>query len=190
MGNFATALDPRITYLPFNNDLMRRQLRGPSATKLSAATQPIYFQGTPEPIVGSGKIYFRWRLSVVDATTARVSRQADVGGSAATVDVPYTITSGLSSEVPLDGAELSVKFGEGVGGIWDIELLTAPSRTLKAVLDAAETGLGADEAAALFDGDAPYSTFKSVWETHDQLPYRAAALTLALGYRLNELPPG
>ncbi len=190
MGNFALALDPRITYLPFNSNLMTRKLAGPIAKKISAPTQALYFQGNPAPIKGSGKIYFKWRLTLVDSTTARVTRQSEVGSSAATIDVPYTITDGLSSDIALDGADLAVKVESGVGGTWDIELLTGPARTLKTAFDAAETGLTGTDQSAVFDGPAPYDTFKAVWETHDQLPYRIAALTLALGYRINELPPG
>jgi hypothetical protein len=43
--------------------------------------------------------------------------------------------------------------------------------------------MGAEYTAYLFDGDAPFSEFKSIWNQHPLGHYRLAAAVLAMIYK-------
>lgn len=186
LGGFATALDPRVTYWPFNNSVFEKAVAGPSARRLAGdADQALFFGGRARS--ASDRLYFRWQLDVADGSTVRVTQYDDVTGRVVTTTSSYSLADNLSGPVELSGSELTAKFTAGPGGSWLIEFTARPRRNLVDVAADLESGLG-DAASALFGRSEPYVTFGNLWNLHDQLPFRLAGLVLALGYRINELP--
>lgn len=186
LEQYVTALDPRVTYWPFNSSLIEKLLLGAAATKEAGATnQSLYFVGNNQSGATVDKLLYQWTLRVISSSTVAI-----VGPfGSATSNVSYTTSGGLSSIISLPDSDLRVRFDEGVGAAWSIEILTAPKVNLAAVMQAADDGL--DDAAKryLFSTlDEPYNTFHSLFTYHDQAPYRLAGLALATGYRINELP--
>lgn len=187
-ADYATALDPRITYWPFNTSIFEKATLGATAQKLAAATgQELYFVGERATSESVNRIFFQWRLYVQDSDTVILTQYDDASAAVQTTSVEYTVSGGLSSLIPLPGSQLQVRFGAGTGAAWLIEVLARPDRTLVQVAEDVERSLGAGEALWRPDSPEPYKTFRNLWNLHDQLPYRLTGLTLALGYRLNEL---
>lgn len=187
-ADYATALDPRITYWPFNTSLFEKATLGATAQKLVAASgQELYFVGERVTTESVNRIYFQWRLYVQDGDTVILTQYDDNSAAVQTTSVEYTLDGGVSSLISLPGSQLQVRFGAGTGAAWLIEVLARPDRTLVQVAEGVERSLGDGTALWAPDSPEPYKTFRNLWNLHDQLPYRLAGLTLALGYRLNEL---
>jgi hypothetical protein len=191
LEQFVRALDPRVTYWPFNNSLLEKRLRGATAQRLAGADdQALYFIGTRSATESANQIFFQWRLDVLTSTTVRLTIYSDVPGNSQTSIVDFTVSGNLSSPVRLPGTDLQVTFTPGVGTAWLLEVLAPPRQPLVAVAADLEQALGDVLTAALWPAGAPepYHTFANLWNLHDQLPFRLAGLVLALGYRLHELP--
>lgn len=188
MGRFATDLDPRLTYLPVGLDLMTLVRRGAVARRV-AGTQELQFQGSPDAVTGTSRIYLRWRVDALSATSVRVTGRGDSGPTEQTLTT-FAVSGGLSEAVPLPGSNLGFRLTSGDNGSWEVSVLCRPWQPLGDAVRAAEGSLAGDDADALFGTGAaePYAAFRATWEGHDQFPYRAAALALAAAYRTRELP--
>lgn len=190
-GDYLLAPDPRLTYWPFDGRLLARRLAGPVAT-LAAGPEgtPLYFLGEHAAASDADRVYHSWELEVLSSTQLRLT-SVDNDGRPAVATRSYTTENGLSSPVTLSGSQLRVRFAAVTGAAWRIGVLHAPRRTLRDVIAAADARI-AGLAEFLFGAaDAePYATFAALWNDHDQLPYRAVGLTLALAYRLAEANGG
>ena len=188
-GEYVTAMDPRITYLPFNTSLMERYLLGASARKLTSSDQNLYFLGDRSTTESVNRIYFSWRLDVIDASNVRITEYADAASVVQTTTVGYTTSSGLSSPIDLPGSLMQARFDVGVGASWLIDVLAKPSRSFAQAVSDWDGALTESMQRALWpEGSAePYLTFRNLWQLSDQEPARVAGLILALGHRLDEL---
>lgn len=190
LGDYATALDPRVTYWSFDRSLFTKAATGLAATKLTgAADQQLFFASRPSATAAAERLYSAWLLEVIDGTNYRLTSYADGQDVSDVVTSTYSLTSGLSSVIPLTLSQASVRFTSGAGASWRLEHLANPARPLADLAADLEAGLGPEGEAALFpDGSPePYATFRTLWLRHDRLPFRLAGLTLALAYRMNEL---
>lgn len=187
LEDYVTALDPRVTYWPFNTSLLEKVLVGATALKRSGGdTQSLYFVGSNRAGASTDRIYFQWLLEVISDAQVRITSAFSTSSEL----VDYTVSGGLSSIIPLPGSELRVRFGEGVGAAWNISILVPPRLTLNNLLRDADSGLDQASLDYLFPTDSaePYKSFENLYLYHDQAPYRLAGLALAVGYRIHELP--
>lgn len=183
--DFVTSLDRRITYLPFRTDLFDRVAAGPVATPITINTgQTVQLNAAGPAIESAGRIKFQWRLDVVDASTVLVRSYTNDTFTSATMS--YTIVSGISTPIVLPGSFVTAQFTPGTGAAWIIDLLAQPSRSLTNIVTDLESALSPSRLNSLFGADPaePYKTFRNLWETHDQLPYRLGGVVLATGYQL------
>lgn len=187
LSDYVVGLDPRITYLPFNTQLIDTAVLGATITQLSG-TQSLSIIGPRALFQAGNRIYFQWKLEVLDLATVRLTQFDPVANTTTVVVQSYTTLGGLPNPITLPGSALQVAFTLGSGSAWTITLLAMPAQNLAGLLTNALSGLDQASEDALFgvDPPEPYRTFRNVWDRHAQLPYKLGGLVLALGYRLNE----
>lgn len=184
LDRYVLSLDPRITYWPFGRTLFDRLAAGVAVTP-RGTTAALYVQGGLAAAASEDRLFLRWQVDVLDAASARVLEVADATGQTRATVSAYATTAGLGGPLPLPGSGLTVTFAPVPGASWLIELLARPSRGLCQVVVGAETALAGDLPALLAGGE-PFATFRGLWTDSDQLPYRAAGLVLAVGYRIQQ----
>lgn len=186
LAEFVYALDPRVTYWPPLNNSLFDLLDGPPVVVNVSGTKTLYVMGDPPPLVDSEKLYYSYLIEVIDAT--HVSVQPLTYAALPTVYV-YSVSSGLSSLVPFPGSELEFRFESGLGSKWTATWVTYPNRTLTDVYHDLISNLTTDLVDDLFgvQPDEPLRTFKNLWLSSHYPPYRLGAVTLALGYQINNL---
>lgn len=185
---FVMDLDTRITYDILPNDESFEQLFQPEIKPLEGTTKELYLLDNAGPPTGAGLTYHQWRIEVLTSSTVKVARQSPV----AEIEVSsYTVTSGLSSIVPLIGSGLSFRFQSGVGSTWRVTAYSRPSHDLG--------GLAADLRASNYIIDnlfqlgtprpntEPFRTFLNLWADHPELAYQLGAVLLGLIYRTDEI---
>ena len=188
-ADYVTAIDPRITYWPFNSSIFQKILAGPVVTALSG-TSPLYFLNVNQAASVGNRIYFSWLLTIVNNATLKIDQYSDNARYGNTTYIAFTTTNGLSSPVLISDNGLSVCFNPVVGSQWRIDFLVKPSTSLRQVVADLDGGISNDTQNALFPSGCPepYATFGALWNQSDQIPLRIAGLTLALGYRMDNLP--
>lgn len=186
LADYLTFLDPRVTYWPFNNDLYLRFLAGPTATQTFGATQSLTFIRYQAEATPGDRIYLQWKLRVIDPTTVEIQSTNDAGQVVIDTET-YSFDAGISTVVELPGAPLAVRFSQVTNTRWDLAWLLPPRRPLAETITEISSKLNQVIREAIFgDGnDEPYRTFQNLWDNNEQLPHRAAGLTLAVIYRLN-----
>lgn len=185
LAAFATALDPRITYYPFNNSLYASVQLGAQAAQIRGTTSALTVLGQQPANAVGNTINFQWRVDVTSGTQVTVTELE--GPNPRAVAGTYTLTSGLSNPIALPDSTLSVVFASGVGSSWLIDLVTPPALGLPGVLNGLQRTLNLSLQAGLFGAAEPLLTFGNLWSLHDQMPYRLAGVVLALAYQINAL---
>ena len=169
----ATSTDSRITYLPFTAALFAAFAAKATVSPITiAAGQQLYVIGDRE-VSDDGRLLKTWRLDVVDGANVNV---VDAAGNVQAQG--YTITSGLSSLISIDGANLAARFTPGTGASWTLRSLARPATDLGGVVASFEASLTSAEEQALFASNP--TAVLDAWSTSDQLVERAAALALAI----------
>lgn len=126
LEEFVLELDPRVTYWPvLEAGEFVTNVFGRTVTQLRDAPAPLYFVGEHLPDHRLGRVDQQWRVELNAAGAAIVRRQT----TPLAADIyEYTTSDGLSSEVPLTGSGLRVRFREAAfaegggdywGGAWD-----------------------------------------------------------------------
>lgn len=188
LEEFVLAKDPRITYLPFGDSMLRAVVRGPIVTQVAGDRKLLYLI---RPTAGEsyGRLKQQWRIEVTDSDTVTVQSYGEDGVSL-TSELSYTVTDGLSSILAVPGSSLQFRFQDGVGSAWQVDALTEPTLSLAGTLQTLETSLSGQVREALFGQPGikpePYKTFESLWDLHDVPAYRLGAVALALAYRTEE----
>ena len=193
LAEYVLALDSRVTYLPLNDEGWFRD-RCKLTINKSGPPCRLFVNGQLTPDNQQGRAWYRWRLSVVDATTIRVRRRL---GGYEEVDHEIEVTRGLASAVPLPGSSLTVRLGTTTGGDADlseivgatifIDGLARVSADLSAVTSTLDDLLLGSTGGYLFGGEEPYKTFRNLWLQHPHMPYRLGGLLAAYVYRVNSL---
>lgn len=184
LASYVTAVDPRITY------------RAPEASRLEFDFRPsvapsghdatLYLAGDPPSEDGGGALAYAWTVAVAPGAAVVVRIRPD----SASASVPVSYASGLGSPVPLAGSGLSARFHSGLpeGTSWLVSCTARPSGGLGQVV-ASLGEVGEDAMVRLFGvyPGEPYRTWKALWYSDADLPYRLGSVLLALAYRVDEL---
>lgn len=192
LEEYVRALDPRITYLPFDDGWYDRRCRL-QITKTGAPCRA-FVSGQLEADNPLGRALYRWRVAVLDSTTVSVTRRLQ-GFSSQTVTPE--ISRGLTEAIALPDSGLSVRLGTLVGGESDLSTIVGASLfvdgTARASTDLSQVMLELEAlmmgqtSGYLFHGDEPYKTFRNLWFKHPHMPYRLGAALAAYVYRLDSL---
>lgn len=166
------AFDPRVTYWPLRAGDTRFDAFGTTTVSaLPHTVGELLVGGELVPNDARGQSRFEWRVSVESGNRVSVNmRQYDV-----------TFTDGLSNPFPI-GQGLTGRVRDNVDDAWAVEALARPARDVGAVVATLTTSLGSS-GAYLF---APDPELGQLWQRHDFLPLRLAALLVALGKRIEE----
>jgi hypothetical protein len=186
--DYVLAKDPRITYWPFGDDIMRQVARGPVVTQVAGSPAVLTVMAAQAAVESHGRLRRQWQVNVVDGTSVQVVAHDD-NGLVYTVVQTYTITDGLSNQLVLPDSSLRYRFQAGVGSVWQVDLASAPALSLPAVVMNLEALMSTAVREALFGTEPiePYRTFRELWDSHDVLAYRLGAVVLALAYRMDEV---
>jgi hypothetical protein len=190
LGEYLVLQDTRITTQPFSVSMLNKHLQGAVAITVTPQEgAAIYFLGDRNaPAIGDA-IYYRCLLTVTGSTTASAVLYSD-GGPLPAQTIDFTVSGGLSSVISLPESQLTVRVTNTVGAAWRVERLARPLLSLADVIANIESGQIPDaDVTRLFAGDEPpYAHMREIWEGSSELQCRAAALAIALGYRMDEVP--
>lgn len=184
---FVLAPDPRTTYLPFNDRLLRTVCRGPVVTQTFGAVKGFNILNSFTFADPSGRLKRQWKVKVLDGTTVQLDSFNDDGRTKTEVQT-YSVVDGLSTPLALGESGLQYRFESGVGSVWLVDLLYRPAASLPGLVTQLEILLSDQSRDALFGSDPvePYATFRNLWDRHDVPAYRLGGVILALAYRTEE----
>lgn len=176
--------DPRITYLPFKDDLFQSAFKA-TITQTAGPAWPIDVRG--EYVVTSGSSLMRqlWTITVGEAGTVTVTKRRGVVEQAVTVVVADTPVSLPSStmQVYLHNAPAGCTF--------QIEVTARPVGDLGSIMSGATAVVG-NQLDTIFptitDDTSPLATWKQIWLKHPDNPMKYAAMLLAMAYRIGQMP--
>lgn len=169
--------DPRITYGRNASLIAESTFADSIAPFPGVAADTLHLLGTPRA-PDDGRCIYEYDISVVSAGVARVQR---LRPSPLLELVEFTTAAGLTSIVPLTGSGRSCRLSATtLGSRWTVTLRSRPTRDLGDVLVDLDA-LSEPVRLRLFDfaEDEPRRTWRKLWETHPELPYRLGGLLLA-----------
>lgn len=183
---FVLRLDPRITYTKdTNTELLDPAVFQPKVTQLTGTPANLYVTGTAVPPDASGQMEQQFGVDVLGATIKVNSFRAPVRSQISDL----SLTSGISAEFDLPGSGYKFRVDTvNPGCSWRISSFIRPQWDL-GQLAASLTSLSEPTTLQLFGvtGDEPWLTFRNLWFTHKELPYRLGGLLLALIYRTDKV---
>lgn len=187
--SYLTALDPRITYWPVNDSTMfHASSFGPTAVQVNTPLKTLSFLNTFPPLKNASTLLQKWKLTVTDGSNLTID---NLTAPVKTTIVPYTLSSGVSNVIQLPNSPISIRFENGVGSIWFIQMLYRP---LFELLDIITSLMKLDVVSnlSLFNGGSvePYKTFANLWSNNEELLYRITGIILALAYRMHDILNG
>jgi hypothetical protein len=184
LGEYVTDLDPRITYVPDNDDLFPA-----SVFRISASKNSIFINGELGTPDATGRSLHEWDIRILNGSTLEVTRHTKQQDR---VVENYSFTNGLSNLIPLVGSEAKFRIAAGADEFWSVRGLARPQKDLGDVLYELEHagaaymnqlfGIGTPSGAA-----EPFKTFRNLWVQHPELAYRLGGVLLAVIYRMEEL---
>jgi hypothetical protein len=189
LAEYVYALDPRVTYLPFKDDLLYLAAEGASFAQLVNSGQTLTWASSIYPAQYGNRILLQYGLTVTSNSQVEITYYSNSSGTVTTVPQSYSVNSGLSSPVALPGSSLAVQFTAGTGSVWNIQALARPTVGIPEVLAECLASLTSQQLNAVFNNSATSQipTFQNLWEQEDQLPYRLGGLIIALAYSINNL---
>jgi hypothetical protein len=185
---YATNLDTRITYWPAtNNSIFTSIFNSPDINQL-AGTAALYLYGVNGPVPGTERIYNSYTVTVTDGSHVQVVWETDPNGLSSLIS-SYSISSGVSNVIALQGGPLSFNFQSGIGASWRVVWIAKPQRSLADVGVQLQNDFTSDLQLVLFGANPiePYLTFKNIWLNHPSRLYKIVGVALALAYRINDL---
>jgi len=188
LEEYVVALDPRITYDFEDSLLFGNSTYNPTYIQFAGPDTALSVLGTTGSPDTTGRMKCQWDIQiispgVVDVTWLR-PRQSQI--------IPYTVTDGLSSRIPLQGSGLSVMTRDIVGLQYRVTSYARPTFSLGDLSATIET-LGSDTIANLFlvgtpaGSLEPFLTFRNLWETRLELSYKLGGLLMAIIYHTDLL---
>ena len=184
LAEYVYQLDPRVTYLPQASDIVDSAITGPVVTNL-IGTQSMYLLGQLPP-QSNDTLYFDFTVTVINGAQVSI---INTNLTAPATIAPYVITSGLSNIISFPNTDVGFQFQAGVGASWRIVWLAQPQRTLGVTYNNLLSGLTTDLQDELFGlmPEQPYLSWKNLWLENPYMSYQLGGVTLALGYRINDL---
>jgi hypothetical protein len=175
LEEFVTALDPRITYDPFDNSMFQ----GVFGTTVNKTGLKVI--GSPPPPDDTGRSDLRWRITSVDGDSTLIKLFTP---DTPEVEVAYQQTTPL-----FDG--LSVQFDADPDKFWTVQIRRRPRRSLGAILQTLEFSTAQYWNDLFGVGSArgetePWKTFRNLWLKNKQLPYRLGGILMAFIYAMEE----
>lgn len=170
LTEFVTDLDPRITYDPNDTEFFSGVF-GSHAGKAG-----LHLVGAPSSPDASGQCILRWKITLVDGNEADVEQ---------ITPVKSIKTINYHNEPLFDG--LWLQFNAAYGTNWTLEYNRRPEASLGEIVAELEVstpqywnslfGVGSARAA-----EEPWKTFRNLWLSHPELPYRLGGFLLAVVY--------
>tara|TARA_Y100000034_G_scaffold126745_1_gene178450 strand:- start:615 stop:1397 length:783 start_codon:yes stop_codon:yes gene_type:complete len=134
-----------------------------------------------------GRMYDNWDVVLSGGTVTTTNMTTGHIASAV-----FSLTSNISPRYSLPDSGLSIIFtasGALTGtGRWVVTTIAKP--TTLSTMEESIRNVGGEYLSYLFDGAAPYSVFKSIWNQHELGHYRLAAAVLAVIYRTEQIRNG
>lgn len=185
LEGFVLDLDPRITYLQtFKTDLFEPDTFKPVVTQIAGIAAELFIAGSGASPDASGRMYHQYRVDVLSASTVGIEQQ--------TKPLDFTIhdtvyTDGLSNRVTLGGSGYDIMLStDEPSAEYRVSVFNRPSWELGDIAVAVES-VGEPVLLELFGvaPTEPFLTFKNLWTSHRELPFKLGGLLLALIYRTN-----
>lgn len=190
LSDYVTALDARVTYIPWKASLFNQALPIATVTQLAGTGKNFYLAQTSTPQY-STRLYYEWEVRVLSATQVQITQFDAAKNQVSSTEATYSITDGLSSKINLPGTDLYFQFDNDLSARWLITSVGRPARTLVDVLTDLNALLQSNASDQLFGNSSikaePYKSCRNVWFDSDRDTFRLCAVALALGYRINEL---
>lgn len=184
LDEYTRVQDSRITYLPFRpRKLFAEETFTPQVTVLSGTDLEVV--GDPTPIDALGKARQSWAITVISITNVRVVRQVTVQSS---LLQEYTVTSGLTDLLDLTGSGYSFRVRDpSPGEEFRVEVNVRPQKDLGEIV-ANVDAMSEVIKLQLFGltRDEPWETLRNIWQDRKEVPWRVAALTVAMALRTDE----
>jgi hypothetical protein len=173
------ALDPRVTYWPFDATPYNFGVRQSNFV----GTKPLTFLGTMTANDVLGRSHYSWQVERDGATLTILGDDS----STPILTTTLSFTAGLSQAIGIPGKSLSFFVGSDSesNSTWLIDAHGRPDRPLPAVV-AALRELGTGPMLALFGTASaePYRSCSRLWYSHEQLPEQLTGVLLALLHRM------
>lgn len=186
LAEYITALDPRITYLPFPVDAVYNGGYAPSIRNIDGHTNTLTTIGTLQPDEFAGKLFYSWRIEIYDADNVRITSQIP---PTTTTLTPYAMYNDRSESLALPGSNWACTVSGPVGTAWELSCIARPQRDAATVLALLKSAMTEVDALELF-GTAPvepFKTFSNCWFKHPSFAHQLGGLLLAAVYRLDVL---
>ena len=188
LKQFVTDLDPRITYELDNADLFPKAMFLPSVQPLGSTTGTLTVVGDPPVPDAGGQLYHEWIVAVTSSDLVNIKRLYPY----TSVDAAYTVSSGLSSLIPLPGSSLNIRIPQNIGESWRVTSYSRPTPDLGSIAYSLQF-VGTQALSELFktatpQGQSePYRTFSRLWQQRQELGYKLGGALLALIYSTEDL---
>ena len=187
LGDYLTALDPRITYWPIRDQrLFNLATFGATIRQLSGSTNwTVNVVGSTAAPQETRRAVDSWDVQLLTATSVRLSHRLD---PFETFDLVFSVTDGVSSLIQIPNTPYSLRLVPGTGTLpsWAIDFIVRPATEIRDIYLAVQEGygLGLD----IFGLGEPYDTLRGLWDhAAVSLPYRLGAVVVAWIYRADEI---
>jgi len=178
--------DPRVTYVDSKRiDLYNPVSFEPVVDQISGVTAELFPQQGPAVPDQNGRVRHQYEVDILSSSTVRVKQETQPIRQEI---VSYTFADGLSSRINLLDSGWGVLLGtDSAGTSWKVEVRNRPQYDLGQLV-ASVAAVGEPVFLELFGlaPEEPMLTFKNLWETNKETPYRLGGLLLALARRSDE----
>lgn len=175
--------DPRITYLPFKQDLFADAFKI-EVTRISGPARVVHVAGTHTTNFSSGIVQQLWDVEVTDSGQARVWKRREPFA-----DNSYAFDD--KTPVPLAGSELKLYLHDApVGYRLQIQSNARPTLDISELLRQLSTAFGERGLQEVFPPIAPepVATWARIWNESHLSAMRFTALLLAIAHRIEQMP--
>lgn len=192
LEQYITALDSRITYGFSDNPYFDDNIFRPTVVQYEslAGNPDLTVVGTAEPPDKTGRMRQEFLVYSDTSNACTVTRLNPHWQQ----EVAVTYESGLSNLIALPGSGLYVRKRDTSTDPLQYRVTSyARPATDLGDLAASLATVGAETLANMFltgtslGGSEPFKTFRNLWESHNQLPYKLGGLLLALIYHTDTL---
>lgn len=182
LHGYAIRSDGRLTYWPFNTDILDRLLLGRTVNEGTGSGKKLWVIGNQFPETQDSRLLRQWDVTVVDSDTVSINH-SDNNGTLQTTTAEYTTTDGASSLISLPDSSLKIRFQTGGSPRWQIEEVGLPALDLPDIVSQLEQIVTGETKTKLFTNE---QDLKDVWDKSVILPYRIGSVALATAYKIEE----
>jgi len=184
LNQYTVVLDPRITYLPFNDPLFVQPSRYNVSIKHIpvGTTRTLYINGDIDNVRDRSRLRKFWTVEILSEDSAKVISDT-VPTSIETYS--FSVEDGLTTSIPLTNSDLSVYADPTIGTKWFIEIFAQPEESLTDVVSKLNS-LDNQSLSAIFGRRVePFLSFYSLW-TNEKIVGPSVRLgSIVLSYAFN-----